>query len=73
MHAHPRSFLSDGYVCLLSSLPSKSQRTINRTRSYNIAKALPNRQKIAIPNDISIVTKATFLIQNENSSEICHE
>jgi len=73
MHAHPRSFLSDGYVCLLSSLPSKSQRTINRTRLLNTARALPNRQEITIPNDISIVTKVTFLIQNENSSKICHE
>jgi len=73
MHAHPRSFLSDGYVCLLSSLPSKSQRTINRTRPLNIAKALPNRKETSIPNDISIVKKMTFLIQNENSSKICHE
>jgi hypothetical protein len=73
MHEHPRSFLSDRDVCLLSSLLSKSQRTINRTRPSNTAKALPNPLQGAIPNRIDILSKRASNAHARNSVKICQE
>jgi hypothetical protein len=73
MHEHPRSFLSDRDVCLLSSLLSKSQRTSNRTRPSNNARALPNRLQGTIPNRINILSKRASHAHARNSVKICQE
>ncbi len=73
MHEHPRSFLSDRDVCLLSSLLSKSQRTINRTRPPINARALPNPLQGTIPNRINILSKRASHAHARNSVKICQE
>jgi hypothetical protein len=57
----------------LISLLSKSQRTINRTRPSNIARALPNPPQDNIPHIINTLPKKASDAHARNPVKICQE
>jgi hypothetical protein len=57
----------------MSSLLSKSQRTVNRIRPPIIARALPNPLQGTIPNRINILSKRASHAHARNSVKICQE